>query len=352
MTSETTAVAQGLSRRTLLKAGAALGAAGFIAMPHVARAADNVRFALEFRIYGGNAPFFYGVEKGYFKDAGIDIQLDGSAGSGEAVRRIAAGTHEFGTADYASIIEFVGRNPTSGMKANMTVFDNFPAVVLSLKRKPLRTLEALVGAKIGVAASSAATRILPALLKAHKIQPEQIQFVNIDVKLRDTMLLKGEVDAVIAFDYTAIFNLMESGVNRDDIVLLYYSQNGFPSPGNALVSSKAAMETKPDLVKRLAEATARCWVEGNKDREGCIASVVKRERLLDAKTELARLSFLYDTHVLTENVKKNGLGAVTDERLQATQDILCESLDITPRLMVPSCYDPRFLPPIASRRFS
>ena len=352
MMKKTGSTACGLSRRTLLKAGAALGAAGVIGMPHVARAADPVRFSLEFRIYGGNAPFFYGLEKGFFKDLGIDIQFDGSAGSGEAVRRIAAGTHEFGTADFATVVEFVGRNPTVGLKSAMMVFDNFPAVVLSLKRKPIQKLEQLVGMKIGVAASSAATRILPALLKAHNIDPAKIQFVNIDVKLRDTMLLKGEVDGVIAFDYTAIFNLLESGVSRDDIVLLYYSQNGFASPGNSLAASKAMMETKPDLTKRMAQAVARCWVEGNKDRSGCIAAVTKRERLLDPKVELERLSFVYDTHVLTENVRANGLGAVTDDRLKTSMAILAESLEISPAPTVPQCYDPAFLPPVQMRRFS
>lgn len=352
MARETISIASGLSRRSLLKAGAALGAAGIVGMPHVARAADSVRFSLEFRIYGGNAPFFYGVEKGFFRDLGIDIQLDGSAGSGEAVRRVAAGTHEFATADFATVVEFVGRNPAVGLKTNMMIFDNFPAVVLSLKRKPIRTLNEMVGAKIGVAASSAATRILPALLKAHNIDANKIQFVNIDVKLRDTMLLKGEVDGVIAFDYTAIFNLMESGVSRDDIILLYYSQNGFSSPGNSFVSSKAMMETKPDLTKRMAQAIAQCWVEGNKDRQGCIAAVTKRERLLDAKVELERLNFVYDTHVLTKNVRENGLGAVTDERLAKSMGILSESLELSPPPTIPQCYDPQFLPPIASRRFS
>ncbi|TCT06721.1 ABC transporter substrate-binding protein [Aquabacter spiritensis] len=342
----------GLTRRTLLQGAAALGAAGIVAMPHVARAADSVRFSLEFRIYGGNAPFFYGVEKGFFKDLGIDIQLDGSAGSGEAVRRIASGTHEFATADFATVVEFVGRNPTVGLKSAMMVFDNFPAVVLSLKRKPLTKLDQLVGARIGVAASSAATRILPALLKAHNIDPTKIDFVNIDVKLRDTLLLKGEVDAVIAFDYTAIFNLMESGVKQEDIVLLYYSENGFAAPGNSFVASKAMMETKPDLTKRMAQAIARCWVEGNKDREGCIAAVSKRERLLDPKVELARLNFVYAKHVLTKNVMANGLGAVTNERLVKSIGILTESLDLKPEPSVAQVYDDQFLPPLKDRRFT
>jgi NitT/TauT family transport system substrate-binding protein len=342
----------GVNRRSLLKWGGAFGAASAIGMPHIARAADAVRYSLEFRIYGANAPMFYGIEKGFFRDLGINLHLDGSAGSGEAVRRIATGTHEFATSDYPTLVEFVGTNPSVGLKTTMMVYDNFPAVLLSLKRKPLTKLEQLVGTKIGVAASSAATRILPVLLKAHNIDPGKVQMINIDAKIRDTLLLKGEVDAVLAFDYTAIFNLMQSGVKREDITLLYYSENGFSAPSNSLVASKAMMETKPDLTRRMAQAVARCWIEGNKDRQGCIDAVTKREPLLDAKTELARLNFVYDTHILTKNVRENGLGAAADQRLKTSMDILAESLGFPRQLQVAECYDPQFQPPIQARRFS
>lgn len=352
MTNRTNSLASGLNRRTVLRGAAALGAAGVVGMPHIARAADTVRMSLDFRIYGGNAPYFYGAEKGFFKDLGIDITLDGSAGSSEAVRRVAAGTHDFGMADVSTLVEFTNTNPKVAPKLLMTVFDNFPAVVLSLKRKPLKELKDLVGAKVGIAPSSAASKILPALLSLHNIDPKSINFVAIDVKLRDTLLLKAEVDAVIAFDYTAIFNLIESGVKRDDIFMIYYSKNGFPFPGNSFIGARSIVEKNPDLAKRMALATARSWIEGNKDREGCITAVTKREPLLNPKVELARLSFVYDTHILTENVKANGLGAITTERLQNGIDVLKTSLDMKSPPTVADIYDDSFLPPAADRRIS
>ncbi len=344
----------GWSRRSVLggAAAAALGAT-VLGMPYVARAqTSRVRMSLDFRIYGGNSPFFYGAEKGIFKDLGIDIQLDGAAGSGEAVRRVAGGTHDFGFADASTLVEFSARNPEVSPKFTMCIFDRFPAVVLSLKRKPVKTLQEMVGLKIGTGTSDAGSRILPALLSLNKIDPKTINFVTVDVKLRDTMLLKGEVDAVIAFDYTAIFNLVEGGVKLEDITLIYFADNGFNFPGNAILAPRKTIEQDPDLVRRMTLAVTRSWVGANKDRAGCIAAVTKRESLLNPAVERQRLDWVLDKNVMTENVRKNGLGAVTDARLESGIALLKDGFSLPQAPTVPSVYDPRFLPDLAERRMT
>jgi NitT/TauT family transport system substrate-binding protein len=79
------------TRRDVLLGGTSL----LVMAPHVARGqgAEPVRFSLEFRIYGGNAPLFLGAESGIFRDQGINVTMDGSGGSVESVTRVATGTH-------------------------------------------------------------------------------------------------------------------------------------------------------------------------------------------------------------------------------------------------------------------
>ncbi len=66
--------------------------------------------------------------------------------------------------------------------------------------------------------------------------------MNLDVKLRETMLMKGDVDATIAFDYTALFNLVDNGVKIEDINLLYFKDFGFNFPGIPLIASREMIE--------------------------------------------------------------------------------------------------------------
>ena len=87
--------------------------------------------------------------------------MDGSGGSVKSVTRVATGTHPFGLADVSTLVEFASRNPKEAPKLIMTVFDRFPAVVLSLKRKPIKTLQEMVGDRIGTGSVDAGSKSFP-----------------------------------------------------------------------------------------------------------------------------------------------------------------------------------------------
>jgi NitT/TauT family transport system substrate-binding protein len=340
------------TRRTLLKAGA--GAAGLIAMPGLIRAqgVDAVKMSLEFRIYGGNAPMFFAAENGIFKNVGLDVTSEGSSGSGESVTRVATGTHQFGLADASTLVEFAGRHPDAAPKIVMTVFDVFPAVIMSLKRKPVKSLKDLAGVKLGTGTADAGSKIMPALLALNKIDPSSLNRVTVDVKLRDTMLMKGDVDAVIAFDYTAIFNLLDHGMKMEDINLLYFRDFGFNFPGNSLITSPDMIAKNPDLVRRVALGVARAWVAADRDRKAAIASVTKREKLLRPDIELRRMSWVIDRLIKTDEVKKNGIGYIEESRLTNGLKVLAEGFKMPKTPTVKDIYDGRFLPPAADRQFA
>jgi NitT/TauT family transport system substrate-binding protein len=341
-----------LTRRTLLQGSGC--AAGLIAMPSVlrAQAADAVKLSLEFRIYGGNAPTFYAAESGIYRDLRLDVTSDGSAGSGESITRVATGTHQFGLADASAVAEFAGRNPEAAPKMVMTIFDVFPAVIMSWKKKPVNSLKDLAGIKLGTGTADAGSKILPALLALNHIDPNSFTRSTVDVKLRETMLMKGDVDANIAFDYTALFNLLDNGVKLEDINLLYFKSFGFNFPGNSLITSREMIEKNPDLVKRMALATARSWIAADKDRKAAIAAVTKRDRLLRADVEEARLSWVLDRLVKTPEVKQNGLGYIEPKRLEDGLKILADGLKFAKPVTVSDIYDDRFLPAPQDRKFA
>jgi NitT/TauT family transport system substrate-binding protein len=307
----------GMTRRTALA-----GAVASVASPYVARAQalDQVKMSLEFRIYGG-----------------------------ESVTRVAVGTHPFGLADASALVEFASRNPDDTPKLVMPVFDVFPAVILSIKKK-ITSLKDIAGLRVGGGSADAGVKVFPAILALNKIDPASFKRVTTDIKLRDTMLLTGDVDAVIAFDYTAIFNLLDNGVKMEDISLLYFSQMGFDFFGNSLIVNRDVAAKNPDLVKRMAIAVARSWVAASKDREGAIAAVMKREKLLNPKIELARMSWVIDKLIRTENVRKNGIGVIDKARVGRALDLIKEGFQLPTAPKVDQIVDDRFLPPLQDRQ--
>ncbi len=340
-----------ITRRRLMQTASTAAAALALPAIRTASAADAVRLSLEFRIYGANAPMFFGAETGIFRDHGIEPGFDGSGGSGNSLTRVASGTHTFGLSDASAVVEFAAQNPEAAPKVVMTIFDRFPAVVLSLKRKPIKSAQDLVGARVGTGIVDAGAKILPALLALNHIDPASIHRLTTDVKLREAMLLRGEVDAIVGFDYTASFNLVDNGIKLDDINLLYFSDFGFDFPGNSLIASPATIAKNPDLVRRMALAVAKSWVASARDRVGAIGSVLRRDRLLVPATERARMDWVIDKLVMTPSVRANGLGYVESGRLARGIEVLKDGFQLAKPPTVEQVFDTRFLPAVSDRTF-
>ena len=77
-----------------------------------AEAADNVTLVTDFGFNGRHAYYYYALEKGYYKEAGIDLTIVRGQGSVDAVKQVAAGTAQLGFADTSAVI--FGRANDSG----------------------------------------------------------------------------------------------------------------------------------------------------------------------------------------------------------------------------------------------
>lgn len=338
------------SRRQLLGGAAA---AALVSSTGIAfgAAPDSIKMSLEFRIYGGNAPMFLAQEKIYQKH-GLEVTPDGSSGSDECVRRVAAGMYPFGLADASTVVAFAGRNPNISPKIIMPIFDRFPACIISLKQKPVKSIEDLKRVKIGSGTSDAGAKLFPVLMALNNVDVKSLDITTVDVKLRDAMLMTGKVDAVIAFDYTSVFNLVGNGVKLEDITIFYFSDMGFGMFGNSLIAHPDVVAKNPDLVRRVAAATAEAWVYSEAHRKEAIESVAKREKLLDPQVELQRLSWVYDKHILTPSVKQNGLGTVDLGRMKKAIGLIKDGFQLPTAPAVEEIYNGSFMPPLKDRKFA
>src|SRR6186713_1728462 len=93
--------------KTAVTAG--LGAVALAALTASAFAADDVRLRLNWMYYGSHAPFALGKDKGYYKDAGINLDIRSGNGSGSAHRLVANGDSDFSYGSCASMINLASQ---------------------------------------------------------------------------------------------------------------------------------------------------------------------------------------------------------------------------------------------------
>ncbi len=302
------------------------------------------KFTLDFLIQGPQAPFIVALEKGYYAREGLNLTIDRGFGSADAVTKIASGAYDLGYADINSMIEFNARNPGKELVAIAVLLSSPPFSILTLRRENIRTPADLVGKRLGAPAGDAPRRLFPVFARAVGIHPDSVEWVTMDVPLREPSLIRGTVNAITGFYFTAFINLKAAGVRQEDIVAFLFSDYGLPLYGNAVMAPRSLLEREPAAVRGFLKA----FIQGVKDSIAnppeAIAAIKKRDPLVNEAIELERLLLALRSNVLTPEVAADGFGGVRAERLARAIDAVAESFGLPTKPKWYEVFNNKFLP--------
>ena len=337
-------------RRTLLAASlvAAPLLGLFTATPALAQE-TAVKFQLDWRFEGPSAFFLLPVAQGQFKAEKLNVTIDAGNGSGNAVNRVASGTYDMGFADLAALMEFHANNPTAPNKpvAVMMVYNNTPAAVFSLKKTGITKPADLAGKKMGAPVFDAGRRGFPIFQKANGIGA--VNWISMDPPLRETMLVKGDVDAITGFYFTSLLNLEQRGVKAEDIAVQLYPQHGVKLYGNAIIVGEEFLKKNPEAVK----AFLRAFTKGAKavmaDPKAATAIVKARDGLVNAELEERRLRLAIDSAIATPDARAEGFGAVSGPRLALMASQVADAFGTRNRIDPDAVWNGGLLPPTSER---
>jgi NitT/TauT family transport system substrate-binding protein len=340
-----------LSRRAPV-AGLCAGLLGLLgllsALP--ARAETDVKVSLNAPYDGSNAAFFLAEQRGYYAAGGLKMTFDPSGGSGEAVTRIGSGTYDFGFGDVNVLMDFNAKNPANAGLAVYMLYYRSPLSAGSFAKAGITKPSDLDGRKIGAALTDGAYKLFPAYAKVAAVNAGSIKWEFGDLRLRETLLLKGDVDAILGFDSTMYFNFIRQGIPPADIRFLYFSDAGLNIYGNAILASKKILTANPDAVRAFVLATAQGWRDAIKEPAAATAALKKRSSLADEKLELAKLEWLIKNQLVTDESKADGLGGVRAERFTNSLATVANAFGL-PAVPTPSdVFTANFLPDAAIRK--
>ena len=317
-----------------------------------ARADVDIKFTLDWKFQGPTAAFLVAADKGYYAEEGLDVSIDSGNGSAGAVTRVAGGAYQMGFADINALVDFNAKNPGQSVKAVMMAYDAPPFSLFTLRKNKIEKAEDLVGRKLGAPVFDASYKLFPAFAHQTGIDEAAVERVNMDPALRETMLVRGEVDFISGHFFSSMLDLKSKGVAEDDIKYFLYADYGMDFYGNAVIASARFMAEQPDAVAGFIRATVKGWKDVIADPEGAIDVVAKSDPLIDKKLELERLQLALDVNVLTPHVQKNGIGDVDEDRLRSAIAQLAIAYGLTATPAPADVWTSDFLPPAKDRMLS
>ena len=332
-----------MNKRMLLKLAAAVGMASTLGAAQ-AQQVTPLKFQLDWRFEGPAALFLTPVAKGYFKDAKLDVTVDAGNGSGGAVTRVASGAYDLGFADLAALMEFHANNPDAPNKpvAIMMVYNDTPASVMALKKSGIKTPADLNGKKLGAPVFDAGRRAFPIFAKANNING--VQWTAMDPPLRETMLARGDVDAITGFTFTSLLNLEARGVNIADVVVLPYPDFGVKLYGNAIIASPKILKDNPAAVKAFLSAFAKGMKDVIGNPAAAIGDVKARDGIINVELETRRLKLAIDTVINSPNARAEGFGQVNGPRLALMASQVSDAFATKTRVNPDAVWNGGFLP--------
>lgn len=333
-----------MHKRHFLKTAAALAATAAFG---AAQAQTALKFQLDWRFEGPAALFLQSAAKGYYKAAGLDVTIDAGNGSGGTVTRVASGTYDIGFADMAALMEFHANNPDAPNKpvAVMMVYNNTPAAVLALKKSGITKVGDLTGKKLGAPVFDAGRKAFPIFQKANNVG--NVAWTAMDPPLRETMLVRGDIDAITGFSFTSLLNLEARGAKPADVVVFPYAEHGVKLYGNAIIASPKLIKENPAAIKAFLAAFAKGAREVMANPAASIETVKARDGIINVALETRRLQMAIDAVVASPDARKEGFGQAVPARLALMASQVSDAFGTKTRIDPNAVWNPSMLPPAA-----
>jgi len=333
-----------MNKRQLLQTAATLLATATFGLAH---AQTPIKFQLDWRFEGPAALFLQSAAKGYYKAAGLDVSIDAGNGSGGTVTRVASGTYDMGFADMAALMEFHANNPDAPNKpvAVMMVYNNTPAAVLALKKSGISKPADLNGKKLGAPVFDAGRKAFPIFQKANAVS--NVTWTSMDPPLRETMLVRGDIDAITGFSFTSLLNLEARGVKPEDVVIMPYANHGVKLYGNVIIASPKMIKENPAAIKAFLSSFAKGAKEVMANPAAGIETVKARDGIINVALETRRLKLAVDSVLASPDARKEGFGQVVPSRLALMASQVSDAFNTKTRINPDAVWNPSMLPAAA-----
>lgn len=338
-----------MHRRSLLRAA---GAASLLSSPWVQAqgAPQKFKFNLGWKVEASGAGFLLAQQRGYYRDAGLDVTIDTGNGSAAAISLVGSGAYDAASADLSTMIEFNTANPQAALKAVAIQYDLNPNSVIVRRDGPIRRPADLAGKTILGQPFNASRKLFPVFARAQGFDPSGVKWENVAPDIGDTRFAKGDFDAAAYFFFTGLLNLKARGLGPEQLTLFRFSDFGMKSYGNGLVANPKSMAEAPAAMAAFVKASTRGWVDCIADPRAGAAAIKAREPLANEELEFERLKLIVDGTMKTPGTQAAGWGAATVARLQATLDETVAAFGLKGGLAVGDIWTDRFLPAATDRK--
>ncbi|AJE47585.1 ABC transporter substrate-binding protein [Celeribacter indicus] len=319
--------------------GAMLLGTTIAAAPLSAQDLEDLRLRLAWIAGGVDAAFFVADEKGYFAEAGLDVEIVDGNGSTGTIQAVGNGDFDIGIAGLGALAQARQASGATDLIAIAGLVQKDPTSIISLEGSGIRTPKDIEGKRLGTDAGNLEDGMIRAFAEANGVDMDKIEIVVINGGADRVALLKGDVDFINGWanpdgDKVAAIRPIEPP--------LLFADHGVNILGSSVIVKKDFLATHEAEMTGFLAAIAKAKADVDADPEAARDIFMDHRPDADPEAILMQIKTMakYEHTAATEG---KSYGVLAPEDIELTISLLEKYSGMAPGLTPDDLYSAAYL---------
>jgi NitT/TauT family transport system substrate-binding protein len=314
-------------------------AAGLIALASgAARAEEKVNLRLDWLPGADHTSIFLANELGYYKKAGIDLEIHDGTGSVATIQAVGNGADMIGLASLSQVAIAVGKGVPLISIAG--IVQKAPDSIIALKGSGILKPKDIEGKRWGLVPSDSGARIFPAFALANGIDQKKITKIQLSYSAIYSSLIQGNVDFITGWASPDAFKIAKEKPIEPPIVFADYGVNTL---GTGIFVTKDTLAKHGDMLRAFMAATLRGADEAQKDPKAAIDAIMKARPSVDRAILELEFEHLHE-YLHTKNSVGHVFGWMAPADWEQTVTLLRKYFDLPESIKPNELYTDNLIP--------
>lgn len=279
-------------------------------------AQDKLIFTPQWTAQAQFAGYYVAMEKGFYKEAGLDVEIIHPSITQTAINRIRANESHATTLQLAQAMEIID-DGIPLVNILQTSMNNAMVIVSRTGQNPLK----MPGAKVGIW-NAGFGQIAIGMSIQEGLNYEWIPFAS-----NINLFISGAIDATLAMSYNEYYQLLQTGIElRENNVYRFYN-HGYNIQEDGVYMTREYYESHKDQARRFADASRRGWEWAAENPEETLEIVmdwVQREHISTNRV-LQKLMLDEVLRLLVDREAKRRIYSIRPDMVEQASNLMYEN---------------------------
>jgi NitT/TauT family transport system substrate-binding protein len=330
--------------KSIHRIGAGVAAAAVITFAGAtsAQTLEKVTYNMSWLPQGSSIGAIVAQAQGYYKEAGLDVNITRGYGGNRTANELDQGQFEFAYVDPISLA--LTRSNGGRVRLIGAINTSWPARFCYVEKGGKRlTLDDLKGMTMGGGSASPVHNVVPTFLESNGKPRDYIRLLRMDPAVVDAALVEGKIDLAECWKGSNVATIQKQAAAAGvKVGWIEYSDHGLNAYGPGLATTDDRIAKNPDLVRRFVRATYRGYQFALDNPVAAAVIMVKQFPTVDRNVGLQQIREINQL-IVDPTARDKPLGYLRPDRMQSTATFVDKAFNLSGKVKASELFTEDFV---------